>query len=375
MKVLIFQNTPAPYRNPTFKRLSEKTELTVVFGTSKTKDRYWHNTNVEYPHHFLNGISFRIRGKIITYAKGLIKYLKKKDLDICIINDDLRCVLSNLILIKIMKKKQQPILLWCGAIDTAYRRNVMLPKFFKILSQVYLKYLVKKASAYLAYGPKTVNFYSTHYKIPDKKIIWGTQAAELEPNISISKKSPKSDQVKFLYLGHLEERKGIQDLIDAVKSLDRKDYKLYIAGKGPEESQFKELAKNNPRIEFLGYVEGKEKEKCYLEADVFVSPTHHDPWANTINEACLYGLPIITTTAEGAEGPLALDKHNALVVPPGNIKRLQEALEFFLNNRESILEMGEKSKLLVQKFNLDWAVDNFMKAILITQKNVQIQTL
>lgn len=367
MKVLIFQNAPAPYRHLLFKKLSEKFDLTVVYGTQATKDRFWDVSGSEYPHAFMSGTTLKIKNKTFTYAKGLSKYLKKHTFDATIINDDLRCVLSNITLIRKTRQRRKPIILWCGSIDTPYRRNVMLRGLLGAFHKVYMKYLVKQSSAYLAYGPKTVDYFSAQFPIPRERFIWGTQAAEGEITASLRVKNTVSDIVHFLYMGYLEKRKGVRDLIEALNSLTRKDYTLRIAGKGPEETSLKRLVENNPRIKFAGYVEGEDKKRCYLDADVLVSPTYHDPWANTINEACLYGLPIITTTAEGSESFLAINRHNSVIVPPGHIEKLKAALEFFMDHKESIADMGKKSEALASKFNLDWAADNFLKIISIAQ--------
>jgi len=365
--VFIFQNAPAPYRSPLFKKLNKTFNLTVVYGTKGAGDRFWSTTDEEYNFKILNGFNIKLNNKILTFARGLKKYLKQNEFDVYIINDDLRCILSNLSIIRSIKKRKKPIILWCGTVDTPYRWNVMLPKSFRPLYDCYFKYLSFHVSVYLAYGPKTVDFFNERFKIPRNKFIWGTQAATLELEAESHEKIKSSSKVTFLFLGYLDPGKGVKDLIKAIQLLDREDFRLVIAGKGSEEKTLKELAKNNSQVQFVGYIEGEEKKKCYLEADVFVSPTYHDSWANTINEACFFGLPIITTEAEGAEGTMAIDSYNAVKVPSGDIEKLKDALEYFLNKKENIQKMGKRSKELASKFNLDWAADNFLKIISIAQ--------
>jgi glycosyltransferase involved in cell wall biosynthesis len=93
-----------------------------------------------------------------------------------------------------------------------------------------------------------------------------------------------------------------------------------------------------------------------------VSPTYHDPWANSLNEACLHGLPVITTPAEGAEGTLAIDGYNAVVVPPGDVSRIGEAMAFFLDHKDRLIAMGKNSRSLSSKFNIAWAAGHFVEA-------------
>jgi len=369
MKIFIFQNAPAPFRTPLFRKLQEKFEITVVYGIKSSGDRYGNPVVVGYSHHFLKGVDIKIKGKTLTYARGLGEYLKEHDFDVYIINDDWRCLMSTLTIVRSVRKRRKPVILWCGGIDTPYRRKVMIPKTFMALYNFYMKHITKDVRAFLAYGPKTVDYFCRQYNIPEEKFTWGTQAAEPEPSHPVAGKAEIPAAVIFLFIGYLEQRKGIQDLIRAINQIQRHDYKLVIAGKGKDEAQFQEIAKDNPRIEFIGYVEGLRKRHCFLEADVMVSPTYHDPWANTINEACVYGLPIITTPAEGAEGTLAIDRFNACVVPPGDIERLRAALEYCLANKSSLLSMGKNSRSLAEKFNLAWAAENFSKAVRIALRS------
>ena len=372
MNLFIFQNAPAPYRIPLLERLSKKFYLTVVYGTKSTPDRFWHMSlnNSSFNQIFLEGVNIHIKNKILTYVKGLNNYLKKNIFDVYIINDDLRCILSNITILRRAKANHKPVTLWCGAIHSAYRRNNMFSKLYMLLFDMYIKFTSKYINTYLAYGPKNLKYYNQHYKIPNEKLIWGTQAIDLDKRIIPTIDREEIDKVHFLYLGYLEERKGLRDLISAVNLIKDKNYKLTFAGKGKEENILKEMAKDTPNIEFIGYVENEDKIKCLNSSDVMILPTYHDPWANTINEACLYSMPIITTFAAGAEGSLAIHGLNAVVVPPGDIEKLKEAIEFFIINKDKIPEMGNQSKILADKFNFDWVVENFSKAISMANANM-----
>lgn len=74
-----------------------------------------------------------------------------------------------------------------------------------------------------------------------------------------------------------------------------------IAGTGPFEEKLKKKASGDERIEFLGYISEQKKADYFDVADLFVLPTHHDPWGLVVNEAINYGTPVITTEAAGAK--------------------------------------------------------------------------
>ena len=362
MRALVFQNAPAPYRTPLFRALDKKFDLMVLYAVRSTGDRLWHPEEGGYSHHYLEGLNLRLKGKTLTWARGLRPFLKEREFDVYYLSDDWRCVVSSLTLARHVRKAGKKAVLWCGGIDTPYRRRVMIPRPAMRAYVAAMGRIAARVDAFLAYGPKTIDYFQRQFGIRRELCRWGTQAAEMEPGAIVPDKKDAPSTVNFLFLGYLERRKGLQDAIRAVRRLSRFDIKLTIAGRGKDEHIFRDLAGSDPRIEFVGYVEGDAKRDCLLRADVMVSPTYHDPWANTINEACLHGLPVITTPAEGAEGTLAVDGYNAVVVPPGDVSRLAEALAFFLEHKERIAVLGRNSQSLASKFDFAWAVSNFVDA-------------
>jgi glycosyltransferase involved in cell wall biosynthesis len=103
-----------------------------------------------------------------------------------------------------------------------------------------------------------------------------------------------------LFLSRIHPVKGLLDLINAWNSIDTKGWRLIIAGEG--EKKYTQLIKNKvnayhleSEISFIGHVSRKEKELLYLEADLFILPTHSENFGLAIAEAMSYGLPVITT--------------------------------------------------------------------------------
>jgi glycosyltransferase involved in cell wall biosynthesis len=83
------------------------------------------------------------------------------------------------------------------------------------------------------------------------------------------------------------------------------------------------------------------------EADVFVFPSLFEGFALVILEAMAAGLPVITTP--NTAGPdLIEDGKDGLIVPAGDVKALQTAMDSLLNDPERARAMGraahEKAK-------------------------------
>lgn len=98
---------------------------------------------------------------------------------------------------------------------------------------------------------------------------------EREPQIIKNKFGLGKDEY-ILFLGRLVPEKGIKYLIEAFKQVDT-EKKLVIAGGSSDTSEFenemKELAKEDKRILFTGFVQGQELEELYSNAYVYVLPS------------------------------------------------------------------------------------------------------
>lgn len=124
--------------------------------------------------------------------------------------------------------------------------------------------------------------------------------------------------LRLLYLGRLDRKKGLENLLAACRTLyERGDrlWSLTIAGGGPLE--YAETLRNhvraleqsttgNPpngttppssvRVRMVGEVTGQAKEALFAEADVLVVPSYTENFGLVVPEALLRGVPVIAST-------------------------------------------------------------------------------
>ncbi len=148
-----------------------------------------------------------------------------------------------------------------------------------------------------------------------------------------------ANEPKILYHGRIDRRKGALDLIEAFAQL-LADVKvkpqLLISGIGPDsETAGRKIAELNLQnnVKLLGYVEYENVPQVYRRADVFASPTYAEGFSNTILEAMASGLAIVSTNAVGVVDCLR-NGENGLLVEPGNIGQLKNALKEILTNAD-----------------------------------------
>ena len=124
---------------------------------------------------------------------------------------------------------------------------------------------------------------------------------------------------------HLEERKGINYLIEAIRLLPHKNIEVHILGDGPDRLKLEEQAKGLP-IQFYGFVD-KPYELMQI-FDLFVLPSLSEGLPLSIVEAMYMGVPVVTTDVQGnreigGEG-------RACLIAPANPEALAEQLKLFI---------------------------------------------
>ena len=191
--------------------------------------------------------------------------------------------------------------------------------------------------------------------------VTGLKNIFIQPNgINISDYSKATNKSrafkKLLYLGRLDQKKSVLELIKVWKLLiaksDRFFWKLEIAGSGNRDYEkivLKEAQTIPDKyISFLGHVSGKIKFDCFRNADAFILPSKSEGLPVVILEAWAASLPVAMTEQCNLNEALKLGL--AFEVYP-NIDKLESSLAAFLSLEENELnKMGEAAHSHVDKY-------------------------
>lgn len=359
--VAILHHYSVPYRLPLFEKLSKEWDLRVYFCKSKVKYRLYNDDlkNWSFKSEILKSISLGL----ITINYDLFRKLVANKYDICIAQPNYVTFFSTLIMLIYAKLYRKPFVIWSGEIEDTW---AFYPLSKKIIAKIYL-YFCKKiiyphADAFIAYGKKAKK-YLIENRVPENKIFIGTQviAEDQKKRINISKEDLGFSKKVISFISYFYKRKGGDILINAFKKLNRKDAILILAGAGEEEDNLKSLSEGTENIYFPGYVSGKEKAKYYSISDIFVLPTFWDTWGLVINEAMMCGLPVIVTKNAGCSKELV--DGNGFVIEAGDEQALRAAIEKLLDDNELQRKMGTRSREIIKKYNIDYAVNAFTNAV------------
>ena len=103
------------------------------------------------------------------------------------------------------------------------------------------------------------------------------------------------------YIGTLNERKGVNKLIDVIQEMVEryKDVDFLIAGTGPFEEIIRYLSYNNNRVNFVGTISQEDLPKYLNEFKLLILPSVSEGVPNIILEAMACGTPVLTTPVGG----------------------------------------------------------------------------
>lgn len=132
----------------------------------------------------------------------------------------------------------------------------------------------------------------------------------------------------ILYVGRLVDVKGLDLLLDAFARWNKRGYSLALVGEGRnQEALMKQVAALGiqDRVLFPGFSSGAELYAWYEMADFFVLPSRYEPFGAVVNEALVYGCPVVASRYIGALD--FIDGKNGLLFDPLDRNDFVRALE------------------------------------------------
>ena len=155
---------------------------------------------------------------------------------------------------------------------------------------------------------------------------------------------------KILFLARLIKEKGVFELIEAVKTISkRENIELIIAGDGNDFTLLEEMVLGETNIRITGDVQGEEKINLFKESHIYVLPSYTEGLPISVLEAMSFGLPVITTNVGGLKHFVQEEKMGYLVEVKSS-EALVEKIEFLINNSNKMAE--------ISKYNFEYARNN-----------------
>jgi glycosyltransferase involved in cell wall biosynthesis len=152
----------------------------------------------------------------------------------------------------------------------------------------------------------------------------------------------EDDQVMIL-VGTLKEQKGHYYLIQAAAPLIAQNNNLHILfpGDGPLRTSLQQQVQQlglEKNIHFLG--SRKDIPDLLAASDYFVLPSLWEGLAMALIEAMASGLPVLATCVSGSQH-VVVSGETGLLVPPGDVDQLRQAISEMIANPERAKKMGQ----------------------------------
>lgn len=153
----------------------------------------------------------------------------------------------------------------------------------------------------------------------------------------------------ILFVGRDFKRKGGDVLVTAFRRVRERlpEARLLIAGVGTDQVE------RCPGVEALGIVTDRTGlAKLYADASVFCLPSRYEPYGFALVEAMAFGLPCVA--AHGvASHEIVVPGKTGILVRPGDIEELADALTHLLEHRDRAKAMGRAGRRRVEN-ELNW---------------------
>lgn len=371
MKIAFVTNICAHYNVGTFELLARDYDIEFYFF-SAGKEWYWQEQHGyrrgNFHSEYLSG--FQIGQTRITLSLPWKLFQKGYDVYIKCINGRFALPITFLI----ARLRRKPFILWTGIwtrLQTPMQKMIFpLTRFIYLNSDAIVvygehvkKYLIAEGvdpdRIFVAYHAADNNFYS--------RLVSESEKDTIRTRLKIS-----AGQKIVMYLGRLEEIKGVEFLIKAFAKLNHPDVILVIAGTGGLRGELEHLSKKLNvwgKVRFADYVPIESAPAYYSLASVCVLPsisvkTGKETWGLVVNEAFNQGIPVVASDAVGAAaGGLIQNGVNGFIVAEQDSEALSESLNRILDDSELCQSLGKNARRIVTEWDYERNVSGYRQAI------------
>ena len=169
------------------------------------------------------------------------------------------------------------------------------------------------------------------------------------------------EKIRFVYFSRVLIQKGIEEIIQAFKSLDNKNICLDIYGTlvpPYDEGYFKDFYYLN--INYKGFLDVSVEDgyKQLSEYDVLLFPTYFkgEGFPGTLLDAFIAGVPVIASDFH-ANGEVLVDGYNGLLIPPKDAVALSTAMNRLISDIDLRKKLRKNAILTAREYDVEMILD------------------
>jgi glycosyltransferase involved in cell wall biosynthesis len=188
---------------------------------------------------------------------------------------------------------------------------------------------------------------------------WGSRNIYIIPNgvdvqQYLNKNFHGSDEFSVLFVGRLDEQKGLDVLLRAIEYLEtthsfsKRKISFLICGAGPMTDEVRKFAQKRDNVDHLGFISEEELPKIYRAADLFILPSRHETFGLVAIEAMASGLPVVASNIPGPQD--IIENTHGQLVKVGDYEGLANAVLHFQSIQSNMPEKYDNMRLQVRKY-------------------------
>lgn len=180
---------------------------------------------------------------------------------------------------------------------------------------------------------------------------------DLNKRLQVRQSLGLKDKFTLVFVGSGYERKGLYQVIRALKSLP--NICVLILGKDNKTNIYRKYAKNLGVFEQCYFLGAKSPIVDYYSAgDAFILPSSYEPFGLVYVEALANGMPVLVSDMAGAAEIIQAGKHG-YVVKHNSVNDIISKIELLQNHQYDVAECLK----LADEFTVSTMVDNMNLAI------------
>ena len=176
-------------------------------------------------------------------------------------------------------------------------------------------------------------------------------------------KNKTINQFRYIYLGSLDEKKGIKWLTEIFTDENSrlKNVSLYIAGKGSLQPFIEDMCSKHNNLHYLGFLNEQEVEQEVKASDALVAPSlWEEPFGRIVLDAYKQGIPVVACKSGGLRD-LVVDNTTGLLVDAYDSNMLENALYRLSTDRELYKRCCENIPNKLLMYSVDEQVKRFLQ--------------
>ena len=196
--------------------------------------------------------------------------------------------------------------------------------------------LVERSDSILSCGRSHRDVFCGAWGLDPARVKIIAHGIALPPVGALAGASEPANQLRVLYVGRFEHRKGIDTLLAALPAVlaAHPQAVATLAGLDRDDYWQAKFWRENPgldrhRVVFTGPVDALRLNELYQQADVFVAPSRYESFGLIYVEAMAWAKPVIACNAGGIPEVVA-EGETGLLIPPGDTPALVQQLSLLL---------------------------------------------